>query len=481
MTTNAKRTTRPLFVDLDGTLVRTDLLHEGLVSLLKRRPHYVLFCLAWLLRGKAYFKRKVAKAAPLSIDVLPLNPQLVEFLKEQHQSGRALYLLTAADQLYAEQVASRLKIFTQVFASDGTKNLSGANKRRFILEHFAGQEFDYAGNSSSDLTVWQEAREAIVVNASRGLEARAGRVSHVSHVFDPPRSKLKAFLTAMRYRQWIKNLLIFVPLVASHRILNEAELTSALLAFACFCLCASAVYLINDLVDLDHDRLHPRKKSRPLAAGAVSVWEAVLGAVVFLAADLWLVQYLPRSFALCLGFYFVLTCLYSFALKRVAILDVIVLAGLYTVRLVAGHLASDIVFSMWLLAFSMFIFVSLALTKRVAEIKILLDRSQGQLSGRGYHAEDLGVLTSLGTTSGYLSILVFALYIHSAEVTILYKQPVLLWFACPCLLYWVGRIWLLARRGELVDDPVIFASTDLVSYACAGFIGLAMILAGTGI
>jgi 4-hydroxybenzoate polyprenyltransferase len=355
-------------------------------------------------------------------------------------------------------------LFSEVVGSNGMLNLRGADKGRALAERFGKRGFDYAGNSAVDLPVWAEARLALVVNADDRLADRARQVAEVSRVFHPHPPVLPAALRALRPHQWIKNLIILVPLVTSHELFHPRLFWSAVIAFVAFSLCASGVYVLNDLLDLDADRQHGSKRFRALASGQLPLSAGLLMVPGALTLSAVAACFLPWTFAVVLAVYFLLTTGYSFSLKQIAVLDVFVLAALYTIRLIAGHESTGVPYSFWLLAFSMFIFLSLALLKRFTELAALRQQNKPGPQGRGYMAGDLELVAMLGIASGFLSVLVMALYVNSDDVKILYKFPNLLLLVCPLLLYWISRVWLLAHRGRMHDDPIVFALGDGVSY-----------------
>ncbi|WP_375757997.1 UbiA family prenyltransferase [Corallococcus exercitus] len=454
----------PLAVDLDGTLVRTNTLHENLLVLLKLAPWLLLLMPLWVLKGKAFFKAEVARRARLDVASLPYNAEVLAFLREEHARGRRLVLATAADRSIADAVASHLGLFHTVVASEAGVNLSGARKLARLREVLG--TFDYAGNDAVDLPLWRECRQLVVVHATAGVLRQAQGLGRPVHrVFALPPGGVRPWVKALRVHQWAKNALVFVPLLAAHKATQGDMAPRAVLAFIAFSLCASSVYVINDLLDLASDRRHPSKSQRPFASGALPVRVGVVLAPLLLggAAALALAT-LPLSFAALLAAYFALTLAYSLRLKQVVMLDVLVLAGLYTVRIFGGALAVGVPTSSWLLMFSMFLFLSLALLKRLSEVRRLRQSNETSAHGRGYLAQDHDQLASLGAAAGQVSVLVLALYITSKEVTALYAHPERLWLLCPVMLYWVGRIWVLAHRGLVNEDPLIFALRDRVSY-----------------
>jgi 4-hydroxybenzoate polyprenyltransferase len=461
---------RPLCVDLDGTLLRTDTLHESLLLLVAHNPLHLFRLPLWLLRGKAAFKREVAARVVPDPATLPHDPRVLELLNASGDRPRVL--CTAADRAIADAVAGHLGLFDEVLASDGERNLSGSRKAEALAERFGERGFDYVGNGHEDIAVWRRCARAWVVNAPAAVERGARDVAEVAGVLPRTHRPWRALIAAMRPHQWLKNLLVFVPLLASHRLTDPGALVAAVLAFAAFCACASAIYIVNDLLDLQADRAHPRKRKRPFARGDANIPAGTAMATLLAIAGLsvaWQVS--PEFFALLAG-YILATSAYSLRLKRVIMTDVVVLAGLYTLRILGGALAIDGRLSFWLLAFSMFLFFSLAMLKRATELAAMKVSGAERSAGRGYRVHDLPMIQALGAASGYIAVLVFALYINSPESLALYGRPQWLWLICPLLLYWVGRVWLLAHRGDMHDDPVVFAATDRTSQCIAAACGL---------
>jgi 4-hydroxybenzoate polyprenyltransferase/phosphoserine phosphatase len=479
MTVNlATRKVLPLCVDLDGTLIHSDLLLESALLLIKQRPLYILSMFLWLLQGKAVLKAQIAARVNLSPAALPYNNELLEWLRAERQAGRPLWLCTAANEKLANAVAAHLDLFEGVVASDPTRNLAGDAKASELVRLFGERGFDYCGNEVRDLKVWQHSHGAVVVNATSALEkAAAAEGAAVVGSFPSRGSRWRAVLRALRPHQWAKNALIFAPLLAAHQARSLHQLSAVAMATVAFCLCASSVYILNDLLDLEADRAHPRKSRRPFASGALSIKAGLLLCPLLLLGGVALAAFLPGKFQLVFATYYVLTCAYSFDLKGRVIVDTLSLAALYTLRIIAGAAAVDVPLSFWMLLFSIFLFLSLAFVKRYAELDSLRRRARLRAAGRGYHVEDLGVLQSLGSASGYMSILVLALYINSPEVAALYQRPKMIWLLCVLMLYWISRVWMKAHRGEMHDDPVVFALKDRVSLAIVGLAGLTAILA----
>jgi 4-hydroxybenzoate polyprenyltransferase len=468
--------TIPLVVDLDGTLLRTDLLLESALCLIKQKPWLALLVPFWLLKGRAYLKRRIFQLIQMDVSLLPLHEEVLAWLKDEKMHGRRLVLATASDHDQARSVVEPLGLFDAVIGSDGQRNLKGRHKLRAVVE-MCGEQFDYIGNSSSDLHIWKGCRQSVLVNTSKRVERSAHRVGNVVRVFPPSLTASKDALRAMRCYQWIKNFLIFVPVVTSHTIFDGAVAGRASLAFLSFGFCASAVYIMNDLLDLDEDRRHTTKKHRPFASGRTSIGSGILLAVICLSVSAVIAVFLPYGFSTVLIAYFVITSLYSFYLKRLLVVDVLALALLYTLRVVAGNLATGIVFSLWLLSFAFFLFLSLAFSKRASELMQHQQDNRKDLPGRGYVTTDLDAVSIAGMCSGFLSSLVLALYINSDSVQLLYRRPALLWGLQPILLYYVTRLWVMCRRGELTEDPIQYTVKTPSTYGAALLAALVLLAA----
>jgi 4-hydroxybenzoate polyprenyltransferase len=467
----------PLCVDLDGTLVKSDTLLDTVIVLARQSPTALLHFPRWVSQGKAVFKREVSSRAAIDVVHLPYNQPLLEYLRQQHAEGREIYLATGADTLLAERVAAHLGIFTGVLASDGIVNLTGHNKLAVFKERFPAG-FCYIGNARPDVPLLKYCVQPMVANPHGSLRAglRSAGIQPV-RTFSDTVSPLKAWLRAIRLHQWAKNVLIFMPVLLAHeRALGPV--VAACLGFLSFGLAASATYIFNDLLDLEYDRNHPRKRRRPFAAGDLSPIVGVATVLVFLAVSLTIAALLPRvlpalspqlqwngpnKFLGWLVVYVVSTTAYSMRLKRMVLVDVIVLSGLYTIRILAGAAAVNVPMSPWLAAFSIFFFLSLAFVKRFSELESLRIRSEAAgaigLKGRGYQVSDLEQIRSFGTASGYASVAIFLLYVFEVAKD-LYPHSTRLWLLSPVLLLWISQLWLLASRGELHEDPVVYAITD---------------------
>lgn len=466
----------PLVVDLDGTLVRTDTLLELLLALAGARPWRLLLVPVWLAAGgRAGLKRRLAEEAPLDVGLLPYDEELLALLRAERAAGRRLWLASGADAAVVRRVADHLGLFEGLLASDGRINLVRHRKAAALRRRFP-EGFDYAGNGADDLPVWAAARTAVVVASRRSIARQARRSGNVGRELPPSRGRAWGLLRAVRPHQWAKNLLVLVPLLGAHRLGDWGATLRTLLAFVAFGLVASGVYVTNDLLDLRSDRRHARKRSRPFAAGTLPLGLGVALAPTLLAAGGLVASRLPAGFAATLACYCVATLAYSLSAKRRPILDVITLAGLYTVRIFAGAEASGAPVSEWLASFSIFLFLSLALLKRTSE----LARTAQALPGRAYGPDDRAPILAMGCASGYLSVLVLALYIRSEDVQILYASPNWLWALGGLLLYWISRMWLLAARGEVDDDPIVFSLKDAASWAVAALAVVAVWLGTVG-
>ena len=474
---DSARALRPLCVDLDGTLVKSDTLVDSLLVLLRTRPVLAFKLPIQLFRGKAGFKAYVTESVSLDVAHLPYNRTLLHFLQQERKHGRDLYLATGANLALANQVAEHLGIFTGVLGSDGTTNLTGEKKLDQLRSRLDSGPFDYIGNDSPDLPLLAHATEAMVANPSyrlrMGLKARGIRPARVFLERSRP---LNSFFKAVRVHQWAKNLLIFLPLLLSHT-LTAGRLLAALLAFFFFSLTASATYIVNDLLDIEADRRHPRKRSRPFASGDLSAFNGLCIVAVFLLLSLSGARLLPVAFYGWLLFYLVATLIYSMVLKRIALLDVLALSGLYTLRLLAGSAATHAHISHWLAGFSVFLFFSLAIVKRFAELENLRASGSTPRYERGYLVADIEQLRSFGTASAFAAVVIFTNYISGRDVVTLYRKPELLWLIMPLMILWFCRVWLLASRGDLDEDPLVFALTDLMSLLIGAAVAAIVLLA----
>lgn len=454
-----------LCVDLDGTLIRGNLLWECVLALLKTHPLTLFLLPLWLLSGRAFVKRRLAVKTRLNPARLPYRQEVLDLLQRERAEGRRIALVTAADRELAESIADHLALFDEVHASDGQLNLKGHHKAAFLAENFSGPGFEYVGDSAADLEVWRQAQAAYVVGSRRRAEQAAALTTLKASILDEPVSLL-TWVNALRGHHWAKNSLLFLPLALSHNLALK-PIARTFLGFALYGACASGLYILNDLLDLHSDREHPWKKERPFAAGHISIPQGLLASFLLLSVALGFGFFLDVKFGAALLGYAALTMWYSLHLKKIALLDVFVLSSFYSFRILAGALISGTPLSQWFLAFSLFFFLSLAMAKRYSELVHATDLLQSGNSGRGYRCDDRELLLSLGVGSSFASVVILSLYVHSQDVRVLYPSPEFLFLLCPIVLYWLSRNWLLAHRGELKEDPVTLAIRDRVSYGVA--------------
>ena len=472
-----------LVVDMDGTLLRADSLHEAIVRHVVQRPLTLISLLGWLRRGKVEFKRRLADVTLCQPDSLPFNPSVIEALRQARASGRRTALVSAADFRQVELVARHCDLFDEVIGTGSPQasgvNLSGEAKAAAIRSLYGDGQYDYIGDSQSGIPVWASARKAFVVMLSPALAGEAAAKGIALSALDALSEsfRLREVLRGLRPHQWAKNLLVLVPVLASHQL---GLSLAAILAMVAFCLVSSSIYVINDIVDLPSDRAHPTKRHRPYASGQLSIPTGMFVSVGLLLAGFGIAASLVNwLFAGVLAVYLVMTMAYSLLLKRKLLVDILVLAGLYTLRIVAGSAATGIPLSPWMLAFTMFIFFSLAAIKRQSELLELQRRKKEVTPGRGYLTTDLPLVRTMSIASGQSSVLVFALYVSNARISELYSEPLFLWGICPVLFYWLSRLELLTHRGFMSDDPVVFAMTDRTSQFCIAVMGVLALLAAT--
>lgn len=476
MDARSEQTAIPLAVDLDGTLIATDLLWEGLFLLLKMNPLYLFLVPVWLAGGPARLKMEIASRVDIHAESLPYRTAFVERLRLERAAGRHVILATGTPRKFAEAIAAHLGVFDAVIATDDPgHNLTSERKRERLIQMFGDGGFDYAGNSRHDLKVFDAARAAIVVAPDR--HAARWHAEHDCERIEGKKPTLRAVLKMLRVHQWLKNSLIAVPMVLSHEYFDADMLVACLLAFVSFSAAASAIYIINDFTDLTADRRHATKHRRPFASGELSIPFGLAAVGILLAISAGAAATLDPQFWMVLAGYLVITTAYSFALKRMLLVDVFTLAGLYTVRIVAGAVATGTDVSFWLLAFSIFFFLSLALVKRFVELHSTEVSRGERLAGRGYRPEDLEIVATAGVASAFASATVLALYIDSMNIKELYPHPWMIWPLAPMVLYLTLRIWVLARRGEMNDDPIVFIARDWRSQMVSGLGALLLVSA----
>ena len=457
-----------LFVDLDGTLIKSDLLFECLVPIIKNYFYAIFLAPFWLLKGKAYLKDKFSDLVSINPEILPYNNNVLEYIRKEKENGSKIILATASNIKLAKSISDYLGIFDDVIASSKEENLKGKNKlnkiKLYIKNNNINKEFSYIGDSEADVKIFNETNIPIVVgnkNVFNKIKSKNDKTTFVDGEND---FSLKKFFKMIRTYQWVKNFLIFLPLILAHKFLDVNLLLKALVAFFSFSFLASCVYIINDIMDVESDRIHPSKKNRPIASGAVKISSALKVAFILMPLSFIISIFLGKEFLFVLLTYFITTSCYSFYLKKIMLVDILILSLLYTVRIFAGGVALNIYLSPWLFMFSLFFFFSLACAKRYSELYAVRNNLQDEIKGRGYQAQDLEQIQIFGSSSGYIAILIFALYIQSDISMKLYKTPSFFWALCPIMLYWISRVWLLSHRGQMTQDPIIFALKDKVSY-----------------
>lgn len=457
-----------LVVDLDGTLIRTDMLYETFWAALSRHWLNFVAVLRAVPTGRAALKRTLEGLGPLDVASLPFNEEVLDYVRRWRDQGGRTALVSATDHRLVERISEHVDLFDDAYGSDGMVNLKGPRKAAFLSARFPGG-FVYMGDCDSDYVIWERAQQAVTVDVPRSLKNRVDALTIESEHLTTRGSLVEPLCRAIRPHQWLKNVLIFLPLLAAHQV-DATSIAKATLAFVAYCLIASSVYLLNDLLDLAADRAHPRKRARPFASGALPLaWGTALVPGLLIAGSL-VSLLLGPAFLAIMAIYYILTTIYSFVLKRLLIIDICALAALYTLRIVAGGVATDVYLSVWLLAFSIFFFFSLAAMKRQTELVSSVEEGKGKAHGRGYVIGDLPLVTNMAVGSGYVSVLVMALYLNSPAVRQLYSETAPLWGTCLVLLFWLSRMVMLAHRGQMQDDPVVFAAQDKVSMLCAGLI-----------
>lgn len=455
-----------LVVDLDETLIKTDLLYEQLFHFLKQNPLNIFKILAWIFHGRLHLKLSLAEKVSPRVTHLPYRSEVLSLIQEYKSNNHSIVLSSASPKVWVDKVAEHLGVFDKVMGSD-TKNLKGINKYTRLKETLGTESFTYVGDSKADLDVWLNCKSAVAVNASSGVRAKLKKHSVLTREIKDRRSLTPILAKQLRLHQWAKNALIFLPLIAAH--LFDLDLfLRCILGFFAFGLSASGVYLLNDIIDVDSDRLHQTKRQRPIASGNFKIQSALLALVLLITTSLVLSTFVALKFTAVVVLYWILNLFYTFLLKKEIVLDIIILSGMYTLRIFAGSAIVNVPISHWLLSFSTLFFFNLACVKRYTE----LSKSKHSISidGRGYRAIDQAPILGLGIGSGLLSILVIVLYLQSPEVKSLYSNSSCLWTITPLLLFWVGRLWILTHRSEVHDDPVVFAIKDRVSWICLSLV-----------
>lgn len=462
----------PLCVDLDNTFIKTDLSHEALFKLFKKSPLKSIFFLFSFYRNKADAKTYLSQQITIDTDSIPLNDEVVTYCESEHRTGRKIHLVTGSHEDFANKIAKRFKFFHEVHATKNNMNLIGQDKAAYLIERFGKAGFDYIGDSADDLHVWKQSKNALIVCGKRN---KRGKLPNLTKYFFTNKNHISSILKALRPQQWIKNVLIFVPIFLAHRFNDLNLLINAAIGVLAFSLMASSVYLMNDLSDIESDRQHHKKKSRPLASGDISVACGVAIFALCFSTSLLISSVLGIIPFMLLLLYFILNVGYSFSWKKIALLDVFLLTAFYLLRIAFGSGISDIIISPWMRAFSFFLFLSLGFLKRYSEVFNSFHREgRAQIPGRGYNLSDLSVLFSFGSLVGFLSVLVFCQYIFQSNTVKLYTSPDWLWAAAAIIMYWLSSVWFRATKGKVNDDPVIFILKDKQSLTL-GFIFLSLV------
>lgn len=469
----------PLVVDLDGTLLNTDTLFESANQYFWSSPQSIFDMSRWFLSGKLTLKTKLAEKVDIDPKSLPYQAEIIEFILSEKSSGREIVLATASSERYASSIAEELGLFDLVLSSTSNVNLKGTTKKDELVRRFGEKGFDYIGDSHADVSVWKHANISYMIDPQHSWITDVESTSSAHLLHPEKKTPISILARTLRVHQWIKNLLILLPLVVTHQIFDPQALWNVILAFFAFSFAASSIYVVNDLVDLPNDRAHLTKRNRPFASGDASIitgwilWPFLMMAALLIAFGL-----VSVAFGIVVVAYIVLTIVYSLKLKKIAVFDVITLSLLYTMRIVAGAVAIQAIPSTWILSFSLFFFFSLALMKRFSELlEIKNSGSSRAIRGRGYQSDDLELVASLGAGSGLVSILVFLLYIHDPSISVLYSEPLFLWLGGVILLIWITRAWLIAHRGMMHEDPIVFALKDKFSFLLVAIFGTIFVLA----
>lgn len=463
----------PLCVDLDGTLIKADMMFDSVALLIKKNPLYLFIIPFWLMKGKLFLKEQLIKNVHQEIDNVPINQEVVDYLNEEKQKGRNIILVTATMQCYADEFREKFNFFDEAVGSKNGVNLVGAEKAEYLKNRFGDKGFDYIGDSAKDLYVWKYASNALIVGNKPEIVDKAKQITNVIKIWeDDKESKISIIYRQLRIYQWVKNLLIFLPALLAHN-LELSTYLNLILSFFSFSFVASSIYIFNDLMDLNSDRNHEIKKNRPIASGKFKISDAFIYSFFLLLIGFLISGFVNISFMIVLIIYIISTFAYSTYLKKIYIIDIITLAVLYTFRLIAGSATSGEIISEWFAAYSLFFFFSMGGLKRYTELK---NSKKEKLSGRGYIAEDISIIQSMGVSSSLISVLVMVLYINSSSISQLYSNPKFLYLIIPILLYWNLRVWLLAHRSLMNEDPIVFGIKDRASHISALLIFVIMLL-----
>lgn len=465
----------PIVTDLDGTLINTDILLESFLKLIKKNPLSIFKIIFWVFKGKSYLKDRIAKEVDIDVSILPYNLDLLNYLKSQ-KGSRKLILASASNEKFVGKIAEFLGIFDHFIGSDENNNFSGHKKAQKLKALLGSDNYIYAGNSSDDLPIWNRCKNAIIVNLPRSIKNKLNQNSiDISSELSKEKTNFITLIECLRIYQWTKNLLIFVPLLFAQQFVDSNIFFNSLIAFIVFGMCASSIYILNDLLDIEDDRRHRTKKNRPIPSGKISLVHSLFLVPILLVISFYIsTRFLPTEFNIILLAYLFMTVTYSFYLKSKILIDVLILACLYTLRIMAGTAAINESYSFWLITFSIFVFFSLALIKRCSELLLAKQANSLTISFRDYQPNDIDLLLPLGASSGLISVLILALFIDSDQIAQKYTSPELLWFLIPITIYWLTRAWMITHRGKMDDDPIVFAIKDKTSI-CVGIAVLAIV------
>lgn len=452
----------PFIVDLDNALTFTNIVAESFVVALVRAPLEALRSLGALLRGNGAFEERLSAVGAVDATLLPYNRTVVEATRRAAAEGRPVYLLSARGERYARAVAAHLDLLAGWISWNDGATRPGESRIDRLVRQFGHEGFDYIGDDRGRLAIWRSVPHSGDPSATGEIVQPLTPAEPESGDIKRPRAGLKTWLRLIRVHQYAKNGLVLVPVLTGHAFALD-QLTAAFMALVSFCLVASSVYIVNDIVDLEADRAHPTKRRRPIASGEIPILHGLMAVPVLLAAGIGVAAAVSMPFLLVLLGYLAVTTAYSFYLKRRLLIDVVALAGLYTLRVIAGSVATEVGMSEWLLGFSMFLFMSLALVKRYTELGTRESAGLPDPKNRNYRIADMPMLGSLAAASGFSAVVVFGLYLSSDAVRDSYSRPYVLWLACPILMYWVGRLLIMAQRRDIHDDPIVFALKDRIS------------------
>ena len=459
-----------LFVDLDKTLIKSDFLLESFVRYFSQNIFAPILCFGVLItKGKVGLKKFLSNKSQISIENLPYDQQVLDAIYQWKENcpQEKVILISATDQNIIEQIACHLKCFDAWYGTEN-ENLKSEIKLKKIKDLTGDASFSYIGDSFADLVIWERAKKCYLVNPTKSLVKSVTKINDSIEIIVSKKSNLfSEIIKTIRVHQWVKNLLIFIPTILSLQPFVDllGDLVSGFFAFSFI---ASAFYILNDLFDIENDRVHHSKKNRAFASGSLSINQGFFIFILLIAVAILISISLPQAFQLLLLLYAVATFTYSKYLKKLVIFDILTLSALYLLRVITGGALVELTISNWLLTFSVFFFLFLASVKRWVE----LDKLNAEVvTGRGYQISDKSFIANLSYFSGLISILVICLYIESQQALTLYNQSKILWLTPIILLYWVLETLFKVERGQIDEDPVKYALKSKTSYmALIGFI-----------